>query len=1489
MKTFFIFLITIFASSLAFSQYTIGTVGSVATCSGTFFDSGGSGGNYGDNENKIMTFCSNNSTCIQVDFTEFDIDSSDFLYIYNGANTSSAPIAVLTGSTLPPSFSSFFGCLTFQFVSNDTITSSGWAASLSCGPCLLPGGGNGSLTPSYDNQACGLNYTQVSTKVTTRYATPAGTGLPATLSLTGLPPNNTCWVVEKALLYWTESSQNNNPVTLSIINPNPINNTFNFNVSPIGVGPAKCWSELNSKNFRIDVSAAIVGNGNYTINISSGDWSVDGVTLLVIYRDLTATYTGRLMINDGTMAEIGTSSFSVISNINACATSTSGSAFLMVGDIQDGLGPTYNGTLNGNTYAFPRNFWNFDERPTTVTAGQPSASFGIDPSGDCYSWAAVGLYYQTNCLTCPTNAFSVPINQTSTTCYGSNIKANPGSGATPYQYLWNTGATTQSLIGVPEGTYSVTVTDNIGCIARDTIDVVNTNTPAVSVFNYNICHTDSILLAGSYHNASGTYNDTIFGGSYNGCDSIISHVLVVDPGPTITLSDTIVCDGAPLPTTNFISNPVGATYSWTNSNTAIGLGASGVGNINSFTATNNTPAAITSTITVTPSQNGCVGTPSSYNITVKPSPIVDLLPDLTFCNGDNVLVSNYSSTTPGATFNWTNDNTTIGLGASGNGNAPTFSATNNSTSPINSIISVTATSNGCTGPSTDYTITVDADPTASFTSTNACENSNIQFTDASVGNGGTIDQWEWDFGGGSTSTQQNPSQYFAAAGTYSVELIVTTTNGCSNTIVQDIDVFALPDANFNFDQVCEDATTTFSNTSSVTPVDGDVIDQYDWDFGNGSNSTDENPTLNYGTENIYNVKLVITTNYGCKDSITLPVEVYPLPVANFNATAECLSFATQFTDGSSVSNSHTSNSITSWAWDFDDGNTDNTQNTSHIYSASGVYDAELTVETDKGCITSIVVPVTVYISPVADFDFINACDNEDVLLTSTSTANAPGNLNLFWDVNSDNTTDYTVSPVGHTFNNDGFHDVRLIIETADGCRDTIVKQVTVYALPHASFNVDAVCEDATTTFGNTSTITPVDNDVINQYAWSFGNGTTSTVENPTLNYGTENIYNAKLVITTNYGCKDSIVQAVTVYPLPVVNFSPTEVCLEFATNFIDQSTVSNSHSSNHNVTWAWDFADGTTANVQNPTHTYLSDGVFNTVLTVTTDHNCVATGTIPVTVYPKPVASFAGVDLEGCAPVCPTITSTSTINSPSSIANYKWTFSDGTVYEGSSPYFSDCFDNTSGTDIDFGLLLTVTSDKGCINQHSESNYIKVYHNPVADFYTTPVAPDVLAPKVEFHNTSLYANYYSWTIGYYGQTGETNPIVDFPPDSASYPAELIAYTNMGCTDTVRTVVKILDRLIFYIPNTFTPDNDEFNETFKPIFTSGYDPQSYTLLIFNKWGEVIFESHNVNVGWDGTFGEDGVKIVKDGTYVWKIDFKTSMNDERKTFTGHVNILK
>ena len=112
-------------------------------------------------------------------------------------------------------------------------------------------------------------------------------------------------------------------------------------------------------------------------------------------------------------------------------------------------------------------------------------------------------------------------------------------------------------------------------------------------------------------------------------------------------------------------------------------------------------------------------------------------------------------------------------------------------------------------------------------------------------------------------------------------------------------------------------------------------------------------------------------------------------------------------------------------------------------------------------------------------------------------------------------------------------------------------------------------------------------------------------------------------------------------------------------------------------------------------------------------------------------------------------------------------------------------------------------------------------------------------------------------------------------------------DFGCADTIYKPITVQDVIIFYIPNVFTPDGDDFNEIFKPIMYSGIDVYNYHMTIYNKWGEILFESYNAANGWNGTYG--GGEIVQDGVYIWQIEFGDTRSDEIHKYTGHVTILK
>lgn len=344
-------------------------------------------------------------------------------------------------------------------------------------------------------------------------------------------------------------------------------------------------------------------------------------------------------------------------------------------------------------------------------------------------------------------------------------------------------------------------------------------------------------------------------------------------------------------------------------------------------------------------------------------------------------------------------------------------------------------------------------------------------------------------------------------------------------------------------------------------------------------------------------------------------------------------------------------------------------------------------------------------------------------------------------------------------------------------------------------------------------------------------------------------------------CPPSSTFTIEIHPLPTVNAGVDQSICEGT-----QVTLS---ASGTPANYSWD--NGVTNGVP------FTPAATNTyTVTATTAFGCQNTDQVTVTVETAPVPAFSADVTSGCSPLEVTFTNLS------GGVNCNWTFGNGTTAVGCGPIVVTyvnvgCYDVT----------LTTSSAAGCTGTTTLANYICVNPDPVASFSPVPNVLSELDPTTQMLNSSQNASTYNWNFGDGGTSSATNPAHTYPEsDPGSYVIELIATSPFGCTDTAYATVVVEEELIYYVPNTFTPDDDEFNQTFFPVFTSGFDPYDFNMLIFDRWGEVIFETNNAEIGWDGTYHG---RIVKEGTYTWKIEFKTSKNDARKIAVGHVNILR
>lgn len=367
----------------------------------------------------------------------------------------------------------------------------------------------------------------------------------------------------------------------------------------------------------------------------------------------------------------------------------------------------------------------------------------------------------------------------------------------------------------------------------------------------------------------------------------------------------------------------------------------------------------------------------------------------------------------------------------------------------------------------------------------------------------------------------------------------------------------------------------------------------------------------------------------------------------------------------------------------------------------------------------------------------------------------------------------------------------------------------------------------------------------------------------TFSYDLISVTDASSTTCTN---AQSVSVTVNVYAYPPIDAGPNQIVCE---NSDAMLTASNPMSMP--MWWDNNVTDGTWFS---PSQT--------TMYTAFADNNgCISQDSMWINIEALPIVDFDMDITEGCKGTEVTFTNNST--SVSGLVNCLWEFSDGGDENGCSDV-SYTFDDAGL----FDVTLTTTSSNGCVNSLTLFDVIYIEEDPIASFDPISLHLTTIDTEVNFNNTTIGATSYEWDFGDYSMmSNEVNPVHIYAFDQGGeYTVELIAYSPLGCIDKAYGIIDIKEELIFYVPNTFTPDGDKYNEFFKPVFTTGYDPYSFTMYIFNRWGQIVWESHDVNAGWDGTFAST---VIPDGAYTWKIEFKLSETDERKMVAGHVNILR
>ncbi len=1123
----------------------------------------------------------------------------------------------------------------------------------------------------------------------------------------------------------------------------------------------------------------------------------------------------------------------------------------------------------------------------------------------------------------PAVAFNTTVVDATCGNADGSITVNVTAGVSPYQYSSDNGATFQAsnvLNGLAAGNYDVVVQDANGCTATLNVSVNNqaaptiTNTatvdPTCGNSNGSIDVTASggtpplqysndngaTFQAGNVFNGlpAGTYDMVVE--DANGCQATTQVVLTDTPGPTIdnTIIVDVSCNGGNDGSITITASGGTTPLQYSNDNGA------------TFQASNTFNGLTAGTYDlVVEDANGCQAT-LQVQVNEPTALAFNTTPTDPTCNGDtdgSIVVNANGGTTP---YQYSNDN------------GATFQASNTFNGlAASSYDIVVEDANGC---QTTATVVLTDPPAVAFNTTvvdATCGNADGSIT---VNVTAGVSPYQYSSDNGATFQASNVLNGLAA-GNYDV--VVQDANGCTATLNVSVNNQAAPTiTNTAFtDPLCNgacDGTITITANGGVSPLQYSIDNGVTFQAGNAFNGICD------GTYDI-----VVEDANGCQvlDQVTLTEP----PVMSYAAV---LTDLTCFQDGTGAIEINAQGGDGGpYQYSIDNGVTWQAGN---IFNGLAAGNYDIVVQDGNGCTVTgtetLNEPTQLTITFSAfDETCAGACDGFAIVIPgggitpydytwSSSANNSPtennlcagnfdltvtdangctvdtiafpiigppavtidnvtitdelcnGDCNGSIDVDAPTATSFSIDggvtfQASNVFNGLCAGNYDIVVEDANGCSATM--GVSVLSPPVLTANISndtTICDGGTASLisngvGGTPNYT---------YVWDDPNATAGNA----LNINTAGTYT--VTITDANGCTTQASVTVSVNPpLTVTAQSDQAICPGESATLTANGGGGNGGP--YTYDWTNDDGSGWTATggsiSVSPTTT--------TTYTVTVSDNCgsvTTTDQVTITVNTVPTVNFVADNLSGCLPVTVNFNN---LTDPLMTGTCFWDFGDGNTSNTCDPTHTytlpGCYDVT----------LTVTSPDGCVGDTTFTQLVCVYDYPTADFVFGPQPTNVLNPTIGFTNMSSGAVSYEWIFDDLGSSTATNPTFTFPNDApGSYNVCLVATNANNCTDTTCYTVVIDDEFIVYVPNAFTPDGDGTNDFFYPV-VNGIDPLEYEFLIFDRWGELIFESHHPELHWGGTVKGQG--IAKQDVYVWRLIVKDASTNEQHSFVGHVTLLR
>ena len=1134
---------------------------------------------------------------------------------------------------------------------------------------------------------------------------------------------------------------------------------------------------------------------------------------------------------------------------------------------------------NTNTIAAPASY------PLIIT----------DAVGNTYTVTSLGSLPPCSACAPPTPSVTAT---NSVTCFG----AHTGSGtvtATPvgtYTYTWQPGNLNgASQTGLAAGVYTVSVSSSATCSGTITVNITqpaSALSASITATSPSSCgqNNGSITVSPSGGTSGYTYtwtpsggNTTIAsnlaGGNYtvivsdaNSCTTTATASVSTTPTPTLTVNSATICSG----NTATLTVSGATNYTW-----------SPATNLSSTTSAIVVASPTTTTVyTVTGASGTCSSTATS-TVTVNSTPTATATGTQLVCIGQSI---NLGVTTTATTFAWSGPNT-----FTSNIQNPTITnaAVNNS-----GVYTVTVTANGCTAVSS---ISVTVTNSTSVTITPAgpfCSGGAATTLTASVAGGTWI-------GTGITNANNgtfNPA--VAGVGTYTITYTIGGSCGSSDSTVITVNHGPTATATTSTSLVCAGQTINLGVNATAGAT-------YSWSGPSTYTSNVQNPTITNASPANSGIYTVTVNSGTCSGVDTVSVTVVSNPTITVNSATLC----------AGVSATLTANGAANYTWTPATGLS---TTTGSVVVANPASTSVYTITGGVGTCAAIPATSTVTINPSPTITVNNAsiCSSTSVTITVNGASSyswspaaglsstvgsmvvaSPGASTNYTIVGTSvdgcqgtatvtvlNSPAITTTVTSHSVTCHGLGNGSATVTAGGGTGAFTYSWSPIGGINSSATNISAgnytclVTDGIGCTTSATVSIIQPQNIMVNAnsglvcagqsyplnaivtggtspYTYNWNNGASTT--NPYVVSLTSAASYTVMVIDVN-GCTatdTSIVIAVRP-PLQVL-VGDAYIC---AGNTTTLTAIASGGNGSYNYNWMPGSLSGSIVAVS-PAST--------TIYTVTVSDGCTATpanDTGMVTVTPPPLIPLPTPG-SGCAPICVSFTS------PPSLINWVWNFGDNTT--SSQPNPTHCY-TIAGS---YTISLSYTTNIGCVSTVTENNFVTIFPVPKAWFTSSPNPANILDPQVFFSNQSINSTSWQWTFGDGSSSVAQDPSHTYGAIGV-YPVMLIAQSQQGCSDTLKTSITINDIFTFYAPNAFSPNDDNINQKFLPI-GEAWNDKTYNLWVFDRWGNNIFKTQDPNQGWDGRVNSRG-SVVQEDVYVWKVQLNDIFGKQHQ-YTGTVTLVK